>query len=800
MDNFFKLKTAVIFLFVLLIFVHFIPLSLHPLDTLTDTEDCVLNAWIPVWVQQQLFDRPFNLFDANIFYPHTNTLSYSEHLFPQAIVSLPIYLITKNPVAVYNFIFFFFILLNGFGMFLLTKHLTKSDFIGIACGMMFAFNTYQINQITHLQLICSGFIPLAFLFLHKFLEDRRLKNSILFALFFTLQGLACVYYGLFFISVLFLVFPLLFVLFSSRINRTFLSKLGIPLIFSGGILALFSLPYLRLIRTYGFDRGLQKGADLLNYLAVDSNNVFLSRILSPLGRHEHFLFPGIAAVAFALFFLFKKKRIFQALPKGINLAFSSIFLILLLTVLLTAVTGGIEIDLGILTISVHSLAKQVLLLLFFGSLFILLSIGRFLAKNFKKKTGEECNLILYLLIGMWTLFLSFGSHFTFLGESTAVAPLPFARLFNFVPGFKGIRMPSRFALFVIFAVAVLAAFGMKHVFEKIERKKIKILVAAGLFLFLNLEYLSIPHQMRKIPVRPDLPPAYQWIKDQPGDFVIVSLPFFNAIAKESIFQYFALDHKKKIINGYSGFVPPESFYIDRIFKTFPSQPCMDILRAFGVKYVVFHPRIWRDDVAAARLARIERYHRNNLRLIETFQYEFKKPNALSENFGEDRIYEVLYPGRDSPQVEPSLLSLLSPEEWQVQAGVNQDLIPSIKDGDLLTRWHTGRAKRNGDTLTIELEKPAEQALISLYLGSYVSDFALDLFAEVSSDGEEWTSVPLPYSAGDFAKDWIANPLEPVQNITVSGKEFRFIKLIQIGDDPKVFWSVAEMKVLTFSRP
>jgi len=800
MDNSFKLKTAVIFLFVLLIFVHFIPLSLHPLDALTDTEDCVLNAWIPVWVQQQLFNQPFNLFDANIFYPHTNTLSYSEHLFPQAIFSLPIYAVTKNPVAVYNFIFFFFILLNGFGMFLLTKHLTKNDFIGIACGMMFAFNTYQINQITHLQLICSGFIPLAFLYLHKFLEDRRLRNSILFALFFTLQGLACVYYGLFFISVLFLVFPLLFVLFSSRNNRTFLSTLGIPLIFSGGILALFSLPYLKLIKTYGFDRGLQKGADLLNYLSVDYNNVFLSRFLSPLGRHENFLFPGIAATAFALFFLFKKKRIFKALPKGINLAFSLVFLFFLLIVLLTAVTGGTELNLGILTISLHSLTKQVLLLLILTTLFILISIGAYLVKNFKKKTGEDSNLILYLLIGMCTLFLSFGSHFTLLGESTAVAPLPFRWLFKFIPGFKGIRVPSRYALFVIFSVVVLAAFGMKHLFERIERKKVKVLVTAGLFLFLNLEYLSIPHQMRNIPVRPDLPPAYKWIKDQPGDFIIVSLPFFNVIAKESIFQYFALDHKKKIINGYSGFVPPESLYIQRIFKTFPSQPCMDILRAFGVKYVVFHPRIWRDDVAAARLFRIERYHKDNLRLIKTFQYEFKKPNALSENFGEDRIYELLYPRREPIQIEWDRLNQLTPEEWQVQADVNQDLIPSIKDGNQITRWHTGRAKRNGDTLTIELEKPAEQAVISLYLGSYVSDYALDLFAEISSDGKEWKAIPLPYSAGDFAKAWTANPLEPVQNIKVSGEEFRYIKIIQIGDDPKVLWSVAEMKVFTSSRP
>lgn len=98
MSHYLKIRIGIIFLFVLLIFIHLLPLSLHPFDALNDTKDCVLNTWIPGWIQQQLFKDPLNLFNTNTFYPHTNTLSYSEHLFPQALISLPVKLLTNNPL------------------------------------------------------------------------------------------------------------------------------------------------------------------------------------------------------------------------------------------------------------------------------------------------------------------------------------------------------------------------------------------------------------------------------------------------------------------------------------------------------------------------------------------------------------------------------------------------------------------------------------------------------------------------------------------------------------------------------
>lgn len=556
MSHSLKIRIGIIFLFVFLIFIHLLPLSLHPFDALNDTKDCVLNTWIPGWVQQQLFKDPLNLFNTNTFYPHTNTLSYSEHLFPQALISLPVKLLTNNPIAVYNFIFFFSFFLSVYGMILLTRHLTKNDFIGIVCGIIFAFNTYQINQITHLQLLSSGLIPLAFLYLHKYLEEQNFKNSFLFATFLTLQSLACIYYGLFFISVLFVLLPAVLILYRKKISFSFALRLGVPLVFSSIILALFSLPNLSFIKTFEFDRGLHKGADLVNYLAVDFTNIFLSKILNPLGHHEHFLFPGIAALFFAVFFLYKKR----------------------------------------------------------------------------------------------------------------------------------------------------------------------------------------------------------------------------------------------IINGYSGFVPPVTHYMQRIFKGFPSWPCVDILKSLGVDYVIYHPTLWEEKMASTRVERIEKDFSDDLELVNIFRYEFKKPNALSDFFGEDLIYQVISHEDKKFIFNPILFSELKPTEWTATANRGTETISFLKDKDLKTKWNTRGPKKTGDFLLIEFERPVSAAWISLQLGSFFIDYALNLHAEISSDGTRWANIPRPYSAGEFTKDWINNPLEPIQNIYVEGDKIKYLKIIHIGDDKGSLWSVAEMEI------
>ena len=81
-------------------------------DVAWDLGDPVLNMWILAWDCEQLrailggdFSRFSTFFDANIFYPAPLTLAYSEHLIPQALQVLPVYLVTRDPILCYNLLF-----------------------------------------------------------------------------------------------------------------------------------------------------------------------------------------------------------------------------------------------------------------------------------------------------------------------------------------------------------------------------------------------------------------------------------------------------------------------------------------------------------------------------------------------------------------------------------------------------------------------------------------------------------------------------------------------------------------------
>ena len=150
-----EIKAWVLIIFGLLTLLHLFPLSIHPTHSVSETIDSLLNTWILSHIHHQLFSDPFKIFRTNIFYPNPDTLSYSEHLFPQALLSLPVYYFFRNPILAYNVVFFLAFILNGYAMFLLVKYLTKNNFAGIACGMIFDLNTFNFNHITHLHILTA---------------------------------------------------------------------------------------------------------------------------------------------------------------------------------------------------------------------------------------------------------------------------------------------------------------------------------------------------------------------------------------------------------------------------------------------------------------------------------------------------------------------------------------------------------------------------------------------------------------------------------------------------------------------
>ncbi len=782
-----KQKTSfwALVLFVLLTFVHLLPLSLHPDRSVSETGDTLLNTWILSHVRHKLFTDPLHLFQANIFYPHINTLTYSEHLLPQALLSLPVALISGNPILAYNFVFLLAYFLNGYIMFLFVRYLTKSQLAALACGIVFAFNTYNFNHISHLQLVYAWPIPLSFLFAHKYFEDSRLKDSVLFSLCLVLQALCCVYYGLFFVSILIIVIPVFLILYREKINIHFILKLGVPLVLAGSMLLVFSLPYLSLFKTFGFQRGLTKGANLLNYLAVNPHNIVFARFLNSLGRHERFLSPGIGAIFLAAFFIWRKRHLFRIKTKILRWIALAVVLINAVVVAVVQASGGFSLDLGLFSLSAHNIAKPAFTIFGVGILILLISFLKDIFRKKEKTSLENKNLFLYTGLFAWALLLSFGRSFI---------PLPFPIFYNYFPGFKGIRVPSRFAIFVIFATVVLAGYGIKLMSTYLKRRQVKVWASVALLLFLNLEYLSLPQRMRFVPVRNDIPPTYRWLKERPKEASIIELPFRRRISKDTIYMYFSIFHQKKMINGYSGFIPPAILYIRKMFMSFPSWACLDILKALGVDYVILHKNMWKKRQVEKVIQRIEEDFTEDLKLEKEFRYAFKKPNALSDQLGDDLIFKVVSTKQEKKPEEQSTYREVPPDLWKLSSNRRADLLPHLMDNDMSTRWTTERKKTSGDYILVEFKEPQRVDRISLYQGNFTLDYALRIRVDVSSDGKNWRSYHRLFSPGEFVKNLVYSPLNLVQNVYLTDEKIKFLRIVQVGNDKTFWWSAVELKI------
>jgi hypothetical protein len=801
-DPEFRLKLTALVLFAIVAFIQLFPLGLHPVRGLVDTQDGLLNTWILGWGHHQLLKNPFKLFQADVFYPNANTLSYSEHLLPLTLLSLPLAVLGANPVLCYNFVFFLSCILNAYAMSLLVRHLTRNASAGIVAGLIFGFSTTMIQQISHLQLMAAWFIPLGLLYLHRFFEERKLRDAIVFAACLTLQALACIYYGLFFLSMLVVILPVMVWLSIERVDRLFWRRFVPPLAVGGGVMLLFSLPYLHLFRHFRFERPLAGGAELQNYLAAQTHNNLLGPLLHPLGSNEYFLFPGIVAVGLAALFLIglRKRR---TLPRAVTRTFSVLAGLNALLLLIILLTGGSGFHLGRLSLSAHNSSRPAFGLLMILSLWFLASTVMFLMRSRGEAAEPEKQGRLYLLVLGWALFLSFGSGFFFLGTTPFNQKFrgtifsPFRWFYALVPGFKGIRMPSRYAIFVLLAVAVLAGWGWKRLSDRMKTSKVRTAALAVLVLALNAEFLSVPQRLKLVPVGRDIPPTYLWLRDRPAPSPVMELPLLSWIPDESMYMYFSLYHRQPLVNGYSGFIPYSTEYMRDLFGNFPSWGTIDVLQKLKVKYVVLHAKGYPPERLKSILHLVGKRYASRLRMVQVFHYDFGRPNSLEKLLGDEYVIEV--EALPTAPAAPKRTVELRPDQWTVDSDARPDLLPRLKDGRADTEWTSGRPKHRGDYISITLDRPRPVDRVELLSPRLITNWAVNLQVNVSLNGRKWRVAAPGFSPGDYVLDLISKPRQSAQVIHLKGKRVRYIKIIQKGLDTNFFWCIPEVRIFTLDR-
>jgi hypothetical protein len=292
---------ATIALFLVLTLVMTYPLALHLGSGVRDLGDPLLNSWILAWDARQITRLDISsFFDANIFFPNYRTLAYSEHLFVEALVALPVRLVSENPVLAHNLVLLFAFITSALGMYALATHLTRCRVCGFVAGLIYAFSPFMFSHFVHVQVVMAGGIPMTFLFLHRFFEAGRTKDACLFALFYSLQALANGYYALYLALFAGLFIAVKAVAERKISTRKFWLQMLLAAVIIGLLVGPFAYQYLRFQKETNFSRNLGSSAKLSSFLAPAPTNRLYGRITSRFQRPEEHLFPGIMTVLLAL--------------------------------------------------------------------------------------------------------------------------------------------------------------------------------------------------------------------------------------------------------------------------------------------------------------------------------------------------------------------------------------------------------------------------------------------------------------------------------------------------------------------
>jgi hypothetical protein len=301
-----KEGTIVAVLFTIATIILTYPAILHLRDGLPDRADPLLNSWILAWDAHALVTDPFNLYNANTFYPYSNTLAYSETLLGQALVAAPIIWVTSNPVLALNICWFLTFILSGLAMYALVRDITGASLPAFAAGMVFAFNSFRFAHVAHIQLLSAQWIPLSLFFLIRLFRRQQWADAFGLWLSFNLQVLSCYYYGLF-TAVALGVFALThWIIWRPRVTRRLLVQVAGVVLLAAALQIPLSIPYFKVAGSLDFERSLidivRGGADLIDFLTVPPGNRLFGSATAPfrgVGWWEHVAFPGLVALSLA---------------------------------------------------------------------------------------------------------------------------------------------------------------------------------------------------------------------------------------------------------------------------------------------------------------------------------------------------------------------------------------------------------------------------------------------------------------------------------------------------------------------
>jgi len=731
------------------------PLVLTPGSVVpNDPGDSLLNTFLLAWNARvvPLTEEWWNLPQ---FYPVQGAMAFSEHLLGLSVLANPVIWATGNALLGYNAAFLLSFPLCALGAHALGHELTRRHDAALIAGIAYGFAPYRMSQLAHVQVLSSYWIPFALLGLHRFLRTGDWRWAALFAVSFYLQSLANGYY-LFFLSVLVALWLVWFVIAARRwaVLGTILLAWGA----AGLAFAPFAFGYLKWQGAYGFRRWPEEiqafSPDVASLLSA-SGNLRLWGWLNVIERPESQLFPGLtpgvlilAGVVLAWI---------AAARTGIHrLRTSRILFLLAASVGMVAASptllGPWRIELfGIRLLSVSTTQKPL-------SLAILLAIlASAVHPSIRAGWARRSPLAFYAIGAVVMWLFSLGPAPTLMHQPFLYRA-PYAWLMM-LPGVDGVRVPGRFWTLATLCLAIAGGLSCVHLVTRwpVLRKALPGVITT----LLLIESWPQPVRLYR---PPDPRPAHARAN------IRLELPSFPA--RDLTALYRAVEHRRPVVNGYSGYFAPHYWALQYLVGARDAEALTFLTTLGSLEVVVDHGQ-----PGSGRL----------LRYVE------KHP--LAETVHRDEEYTVFRLSRTTSQYRLPQLSGTALPVASIQASLYQDLVDRMTDGDRITRWHTGGPMDPTNEVTVDLGAVRRLHGVELQIGGYVADFPRKLAIELSDDGGTWR-VGWSGSPGLMAVlAALEEPLAVPLRFPLGGQRGRYIRMRQQGEDPVFYWSIAELRVL-----
>jgi hypothetical protein len=175
-------------------------------------------------------------------------------------------------------------------------------------------------------------------------------------------------------------------------------------------------------------------------------------------------------------------------------------------------------------------------------------------------------------------------------------PLPYQVLYEFLPGFRAIRVPARFGLLALVGLTALAGLGLALLLRIGRERTASHLM--GLALALGLAAVATTITAAEDATRITLPgslptslaearrPDYQWMAENPAP--AIEFPMGEGIVGSAWPNLWSTFHWNSVVNGYSGLTPPVYYVFRDRMRDFPSPETVRLLQGIGVRTIVYH--------------------------------------------------------------------------------------------------------------------------------------------------------------------------------------------------------------------